>query len=46
MNLISIFSPLNNEFATSSKLVKKQIKKKKIQTRDITIKLYKEVENF
>ena len=44
--LISLLSPLNNEFATSSKTCEETNNKEKIHTRDITIKLYKEVENF
>ena len=45
-NFISVLSPLNNEFATSSKTCEETNNKEKIHTRDITIKLYKEVENF
>ena len=43
---ISILGPLNNEFATSSKTCDETNNKEKIHTRDITIKIYKEVENF
>ena len=45
-DFISVLSPLNNEFATSSKTCEETNNKEKIHTRDITIKLYKEVENF
>ena len=45
-DFISVLSPLNNEFATSSKTCDETNNKEKIHTRDITIKIYKEVENF
>jgi hypothetical protein len=45
-DFISVLSPLNNEFATSSKTCEETNNKEKIHTRDITIKIYKDVENF
>ena len=45
-DFISVLSPLNNEFATSSKTCEESNNKEKIHTRDITIKIYKDVENF